>query len=218
MGVICMYIHNNNKFFLVLDEILKKTYIDILTGLYNRNFWERFINGKLEMFKISEYNRLFIIDIDDLKGVNDIEGHLHGDECIREVSNTIKLNLDENDLAIRYGGEEFIVLTMKNEDMAKDFINSVKYNLKNKDIDISIGSTVIDIEEGLRSAFEAADIKMHNEKKDKYSKNILQDIEKLRGKLNILMKSDYKEIYEEVIHVSMKLDNLINKYIKLNKN
>lgn len=58
---------------------------------------------------------------------------------------------------------------------------------------------------------------MYNDKKNKYNKKILQEIEKLRKELNRLVKDDYRKTYDEVMHVSMKLDNLINKYMNLNK-
>ena len=198
-------------------EILKKAYTDSLTGLYNRNFWEDFIEGKIKLFKTKDYSGIIVIDIDNLKYINDFEGHLKGDKCIKDVSSIIKLNLSKNDLGIRYGGDEFIILTTKNDNMVNKLIFDIKYQLKNKNINISIGSSVICIKKGLKNAFKIADERMYNDKKNKYNKKILQEIEKLRKELNRLVKDDYRKTYDEVMHVSMKLDNLINKYMNLNK-
>jgi diguanylate cyclase (GGDEF)-like protein len=53
---------------------------------------------------------LIMIDIDDFKEFNDTYGHPRGDKVLHMVSDTIKANLREMDVAARYGGEEFVVV------------------------------------------------------------------------------------------------------------
>ena len=61
---------------------------------------------------------LMIIDLDDLKNVNNTLGHSYGDELLIDVTHRIKQVLDENDYLARIGGDEFVVLTQNLNDMA----------------------------------------------------------------------------------------------------
>lgn len=102
----------------ILMEILKETSLrDGLTELYNRRFLEEFIDSQSELRTNNEY-AVLMIDVDFFKMVNDKYGHDIGDIVIRSLSNTIKNNSDDDDLAIRYGGEEFLLL-LKNKQKEK---------------------------------------------------------------------------------------------------
>ncbi|MBL4868228.1 MAG: diguanylate cyclase [Pseudomonadales bacterium] len=90
-------------------EIASQT--DGLTGLYNRAHWEKRL---LEEFnRVKRYGStmtLLMFDLDDFKLVNDTYGHLAGDAVLRGVSKHISDTLRENDIAGRYGGEEFAIV------------------------------------------------------------------------------------------------------------
>jgi len=90
-------------------ELKKMATIDGLTGL--RNF--KNIHEKLEEI-ISDDNistvSVALGDLDHFKAVNDTFGHQKGDEVLREISKIIRYNIRENDLAGRYGGEEFLLV------------------------------------------------------------------------------------------------------------
>ncbi len=79
---------------------------DALTGLWNRNYlsqWtERFFATETQ-----EKVAVFILDIDHFKQYNDTFGHMAGDECLRQVAQTLQA-LEGN--AFRYGGEEFLYI------------------------------------------------------------------------------------------------------------
>ena len=53
------------------------------------------------------------MDVDDFKNVNDIYGHLNGDIILKDLSQIIKENIRNTDMAFRYGGDEFIILCSK---------------------------------------------------------------------------------------------------------
>jgi two-component system cell cycle response regulator len=84
---------------------------DSLTGLYNRRYFdtymERILMNSLEAHKDLA---VAIVDIDYFKKVNDGYGHLSGDDILRQVSELIVSNIRPTDLAVRYGGEEFVIV------------------------------------------------------------------------------------------------------------
>jgi len=96
----------------ILLDILKETSLrDPMTGLYNR----RFLNELLESNVTSRISKdtihsLLMIDVDFFKKVNDTYGHDVGDEVIKKLSSIMKESIRNSDIAVRYGGEEFLLL------------------------------------------------------------------------------------------------------------
>ncbi|ODA21228.1 GGDEF domain-containing protein [Photobacterium damselae] len=76
---------------------------DRMTGFYRRDFYEKKLN-KLDNFS------MLLIDIDNFKKINDTYGHKKGDDVIRQVARLIMDNIRQKDIAIRWGGEEFIII------------------------------------------------------------------------------------------------------------
>lgn len=84
---------------------------DPLTGLYNRRFLERRLRE--ESAHAARHKRPFavvIVDIDHFKLVNDTYGHEDGDRVLRHVAGQLEAALRADDIACRYGGEEFVCL------------------------------------------------------------------------------------------------------------
>jgi diguanylate cyclase (GGDEF)-like protein len=84
---------------------------DALTGLYNK----RFIINELENYcRIARRSgrtfSIILIDIDDFKQINDRHGHLAGDEYLKQFAALLRRSLREQDIAGRFGGEEFLVI------------------------------------------------------------------------------------------------------------
>ena len=93
-------------------EALKQLALtDPLTQIKNRR---AFFDISKEYLKLSTRNTfhlsLLILDIDFFKKVNDIYGHVIGDEVLKYLVNTVKISLREADIFARYGGEEFVIL------------------------------------------------------------------------------------------------------------
>lgn len=90
------------------------TFVDPLTGIYNRRWLNSMFNRALERARqspnIQSNSFLMMIDIDNFKTYNDTLGHLAGDQCLRIVAALLRTNLRPTDLFARYGGEEFSVL------------------------------------------------------------------------------------------------------------
>ncbi len=93
----------------VLEEQLRhQSTHDILTGLYNRAFFEE------ELFRIEKSREfpvsIIVADVDDLKMVNDTQGHAVGDELLRHLSMVLQEVFRASDVVARIGGDEFVVL------------------------------------------------------------------------------------------------------------
>lgn len=94
------------------DFLLSLSYVDKLTGVYNRHYLDDVI-AKLEKQSKRQGSPLSILmmDIDWFKQYNDHFGHLQGDECLRSVAQNISEILQRpNDVLVRFGGEEFLAL------------------------------------------------------------------------------------------------------------
>ena len=95
-----------------LMQSLKETAMrDPMTGLYNRRFLEDYIDSMLAgLVRQKASMGILMCDVDFFKKVNDDYGHDVGDEVIKGLSNILAKAVRDADLAIRYGGEEFILL------------------------------------------------------------------------------------------------------------
>ncbi len=95
----------------LMDKLRDSSLRDGATGLYNRRFLEEFIDQTSEQALRSNISyAVLMIDIDYFKMVNDTYGHDAGDIAIKALADILKENIRKADLAIRYGGEEFLVL------------------------------------------------------------------------------------------------------------
>ncbi|MES2740112.1 MAG: sensor domain-containing diguanylate cyclase [Pseudomonadota bacterium] len=84
---------------------------DYLTGLWNRRAFDRRLGGEWNLHRISgKPLSLLAIDLDHFKRINDTFGHPVGDEVLARTAKVIRSSVRENDLAARFGGEEFTVI------------------------------------------------------------------------------------------------------------
>ena len=94
-----------------VDRVKQLAYIDGLTGIFNRRFFElRFIEELERARRFDGEMAVIMIDIDQFKRLNDDFGHLLGDEVLRQVSSIFHQQLRKIDVVCRYGGEEFAIL------------------------------------------------------------------------------------------------------------
>lgn len=95
----------------LFEERRKLVLIDELTGVYNRRYIDEALEKELARSSRHslEFSVLFA-DIDDFKKVNDLNGHIVGDQVLREFANVMSSAVRKEDVVGRYGGEEFMVL------------------------------------------------------------------------------------------------------------
>jgi diguanylate cyclase (GGDEF)-like protein len=100
-------IQNANNF----ERMKQLAYVDGLTGIFNRRYFEMRIAEELERaVRFLARMSVIMVDIDHFKRLNDEFGHLLGDEVLRVVSNLLKQQLRKVDMVCRYGGEEFAII------------------------------------------------------------------------------------------------------------
>jgi diguanylate cyclase (GGDEF)-like protein/PAS domain S-box-containing protein len=147
-------------------KIKEKLITDELTGIYNRRYFNKIFKKYYKRFqKYDEKFVLMIIDIDYFKQYNDNYGHSKGDEVLKDVAQTLKLNLRKCDYVFRIGGEEFAILVSINKhNVSKIIANKLKeaiYNLNiihefsfYKRLTISVGVKQINKKPLLRNKIE----------------------------------------------------------------
>jgi diguanylate cyclase (GGDEF)-like protein len=103
-----------------LERVKQLAYLDGLTGIFNRRFFEMRIAEEIERARRYDFSLSVVMaDIDQFKKLNDEFGHLLGDEVLRQVSSLFHQQLRKMDIVCRYGGEEFaILLTQTNAEHA----------------------------------------------------------------------------------------------------
>lgn len=110
---------------LLLEELKMQSLKDGLTQLYNRRYLDIFVKETIpKALRTNISISILMIDIDYFKMINDKYGHDIGDMVIKELSSSIIANIRESDVAIRFGGEEFLVLLY--DCKKKDAINIAK--------------------------------------------------------------------------------------------
>lgn len=113
-----------------LEQNVAAALTDSLTGLHNRRYLSRHLDGLLaDARKNSKPLALLMVDIDHFKNVNDTHGHAVGDEVIRVVANRLQQHVRSFDTVARWGGEEFVVAM---PDASLDVATTVAERLRRK--------------------------------------------------------------------------------------
>jgi diguanylate cyclase (GGDEF)-like protein len=92
-------------------RLFKQSVMDALTGIYNRAYFDNFLlHSTEEARQDNKKLSLLLIDVDKFKVFNDTYGHQVGDIVLKSVAQEIKKKIRKNDVAARYGGDEFAVI------------------------------------------------------------------------------------------------------------
>lgn len=114
------HLHNKLRF----EYISQLSFIDVLTGTYNRNFLAKEVPKLIgALIRNAKPLSVLVLDIDFFKQFNDTYGHLEGDNCLLSVAQILKNELlRPQDILIRYGGEEFLVLLPDTDLSGAEFV------------------------------------------------------------------------------------------------
>ena len=151
-------------------KLLDTAYIDILTGLYNRN---KFLDDIADLTAQAQFNGtklgLLLIDIDNMKIINDYNGHTTGDEVLKKSAEILKRFSKNIIKAYRFGGDEFL-LAIKNcssMDSITNVCDTVFESFNSEQIKFSGGIAVYpDDSEEPEDLLRFTDIAMRRAKKE----------------------------------------------------
>lgn len=145
----------------LLEEM---AYTDMLTGLPNRNAFEREIYYRRQ--RDNTNCTVVVADLNGLKKINDTMGHQKGDEALIKAGEVLKNAFPERALLYRIGGDEFCLFV---EGMTEEEMEKAADCLKQKTLSIAVGCCGDD-GCGIDSAFRLADINMYEKKQEMKSK------------------------------------------------
>ena len=153
--------------------------IDALTGVKNRHayrIYEERLNAQIEMHRAPEF-AIFIFDVNDLKKVNDNEGHKSGDQFLRDACKIICTTFKRSPV-FRVGGDEFVALCQgddfgRHQELIKQMNDHNEKAIETGGIVIAMGMSCYQNDENVAQVYERADQKMYENKsylKDKSKK------------------------------------------------
>ncbi len=145
LAIICDYFSNQNNNLLNnpkltsqehFDSLVNHSSLDRLTGLFNRNCLNDTLTHLLALAQRAGIELSFLfLDLDDFKSINDTYGHQIGDSILHKLGPLLLSIIRQSDIALRYGGEEFIIL-MPNTNGKDALLLSNRIRLKVKNISL----------------------------------------------------------------------------------
>ena len=198
--------HRTAKLQQALNDVkyLKERYesmsmIDDLTGLFNRRYF--YAQAAVVISSLERYGQgmcVLILDLDFFKKINDSYGHMTGDQVLIDVAATLKEEMRESDILVRFGGEEFVVV-FTNTDCRNGFIfaerirnsiNALSWDLDGEQVKItvSIGMTCVDTSAGSKPGIDidhlihCADVALYRSKAQGRNRSTIFTQEMLQSK------------------------------------
>lgn len=144
-------------------------YTDSLTGCHNRAYYDQ------RELKVLDNCGVALVDLDNLKDINDVYGHAAGDEALRAIGSALLKNVRSDDAVIRYGGDEFIMILpniskesfyTKLEKIRKEIATTVLHEHNKARLSVSAGAVICN-GSTLQASVKKADKLMYDAKKVK---------------------------------------------------
>lgn len=181
-----------------------KSLTDALTGLHNRDYLEKKLN---ELLEEGHAGALFMIDLDNFKGINDTYGHIVGDKTLQIFAEVLRTYSREDDVICRLAGDEFVtfypeltdreIAAKKAGDIIKLF-NERMASLGYPDVvSVSIGIMMATGDEDYVSLYNNADKSLY------YVKNNGKNSYHFYGEQKISSEKSSTEVDLEVVHRMM---------------
>lgn len=158
----------------------KKIFTDPLTKIFNRNYLEEITS----VLNLENYS-LAMLDLDKFKMINDTYGHKAGDYVLSHASKIIKSSIRDNDILVRYGGEEFLLLINNRNSTKRDICERVRSSIAKEKfvydgheiyVTLSIGLHINPhLEKNMHEAIKKADKMLYEAKKNGRNRVVVYD-------------------------------------------
>ena len=141
--------------------------VDPLTGLLNRRGWNRFLTQEEHRFRrFGDSASVVVIDLDNLKVVNDTWGHDAGDQYILRAARALASTVRSGDVLARLGGDEFGVIAVGcTPEQGAELVVRASHALSAAGVSGSFGHAPYSIVAGFPGAWRAADEAMYEQKR-----------------------------------------------------
>lgn len=153
------------------DRLQAEAFTDALTGLYNRRGWDQLLAEEEE--SCASYGfpaSVVVIDLDNLKTVNDSLGHGAGDDLIQRAGEILRQETRKHDVLARIGGDEFVVLCTECSAMQGQWLGERLHQALLQDqVLASVGVAPRHPSRGLKAAWAEADRAMYQQKRQRHT-------------------------------------------------
>lgn len=131
------------------EQLAAEARIDFLTGIYNRRMFENLLRAEMaRACRFTTQLSLIMFDLDHFKQINDSLGHAVGDQVLQKVTELVSDRIRTHDIFSRWGGEEFVILTSRNDvgqatvlaETLREIIAQHSF-IENRQITVSFGIT-----------------------------------------------------------------------------
>ena len=155
------------------QELESKANIDKLTGIYNRHYFESIIHEKMKNSRLKNgFLSLIMIDIDYFKKINDQYGHDVGDKALGELVKIVQEAVRSDDVFVRWGGEEFMILIEKDLPQAEMVAHNIRKRVAQEtsqtdevpSFTCSFGVVDVSRFDSFQKAYESVDAKLYRAK------------------------------------------------------
>ncbi|MEW9799065.1 GGDEF domain-containing protein [Alteromonas sp. CYL-A6] len=141
----------------LVNRLHRQVFTDALTKVHNRHFFYNMTPKLLEnASRLNQTMAVIVCDIDHFKSVNDTHGHVVGDKVLRHFTTLLQTQLRKDDVLIRMGGEEFLILLQNCDgetaallaERLREKVSASPLKHQNKSISITASFGVVDVAPG----------------------------------------------------------------------
>lgn len=157
----------------------ESAYKDPLCGVYNRRYYIDYVRSFCNSRKKDDFLVGILIDMDNFKQINDKYGHYAGDKALQLFGSVLREQIDDIGFAVRYGGDEFILITKQSEvvidaviaNIVKE-IDEINATGKNEfQLSFSYGMAKLNSDSNMNEFLSSMDARMYEMKRNRKIQN-----------------------------------------------
>lgn len=157
----------------------ESAYKDPLCGVYNRRYYIDYVRSFCNSRKKDDFLVGILIDMDNFKQINDKYGHCAGDKALQLFGSVLREQIDDIGFAVRYGGDEFILISKQSEaavdaviaDIVKE-IDEINATGKNEfQLSFSYGMAKLNLDSNMNEFLRIMDARMYEMKRNRKIQN-----------------------------------------------